>query len=169
MATLQEKLNDDWKAAMRSGDTLRRDTLSGLRATVKNEEIQARAGGTTAATAAATGAAPSMDDATVIKVIEREAKKRRDAIEEYERANRPDRAEAEQAELRVLQEYLPQQLSDAELEDLARQAVNEVCAERLSDLGKVMPVLMPRVQGRADGRRVNAVVRQLLNQPGQLS
>ena len=138
---------------MRSGDPLRRDTLSSLRAAIKNEEIQTRTAGATAS---------PLDDAAVQKVIEREAKKRRDAIEEYERANRPDRVAAEQAELKILQEYLPQQLSDEELEAIARQVIEEISAERISDLGKVMQILMPRVQGRAEGRRVNAVVRQLL-------
>jgi uncharacterized protein len=159
MATLQEKLNDEWKAAMRSGDTLRRDTLSGLRAAIKNEEIQARTAGT--------GAGAALDDAAVRRVIEREAKKRRDAIEEYEKANRPDRAAAEKAELLILQEYLPQQMSEAELETLARQAIGEVDAnggaKGAAALGAVMKALMPRVQGRADGKRVNEVVRRLLS------
>ena len=115
MATLQEKLNDDWKAAMRSGDTLRRDTLSGLRAAIKNEEIQAR----TAGARAEGGQTAALDETAVQRVVEREAKKRRDAIEEYERASRPDRADAERAELAILQEYLPE-LSDVEIKEVAR-------------------------------------------------
>jgi uncharacterized protein YqeY len=156
MATLQERLNDEWKAAMRSGDTLRRDTLSGLRAAIKNEEIQARTGG-------AGSGGGVLDDAAVQRVIEREAKKRRDAIEEYEKANRPDRAAAEKAELQILQEYLPQQMNDEELETVARQAISEAGASGVAAMGAVMKTLMPRVQGRADGKRVNEVVRRLLS------
>jgi hypothetical protein len=156
MASLQERLNDEWKAAMRSGDTLRRDTLSGLRAAIKNEEIQSRTGG-------AGAGATSLDDAAVQRVIEREAKKRRDAIEEYEKASRPDRAAAEQAELQILQEYLPQQMGDEELETLVQQAIDETGASGGAAMGAVMKTLMPRVQGRADGKRVNEVVRRLLS------
>jgi uncharacterized protein YqeY len=155
MATLQERLNDEWKAAMRSGDTLRRDTLSGLRAAIKNEEIQSRTGGASGAT--------SLDDVAAQRVIEREAKKRRDAIEEYEKASRPDRAAAERDELRILQEYLPQQMSDEELETLVRQTIDETGASGGAAIGAVMKTVMPRVQGRADGKRVNEAVRRLLS------
>ena len=136
---------------MRSGDTQRRDIMSGLRAAIKRAEIDARGGDSWKG-----------DDADVQGVIEREAKKRRDAIEEYTKANREDRADAERAELSVLQEFLPQQLSDEELEAIVRGAIEESGAQGQSAMGKLMPLVMPRVQGRADGKRVNAVVRQLL-------
>src|SRR5690349_11240377 len=103
-----EQITNAWKDAMRSGDTLRRDTLSGLRAAIKNMEIEAR------------GSEVATDDAAVQRVIEREAKKRRDAIEEYEKAGRPDRAESERAELAILAEFLPEPLTDEELEALVR-------------------------------------------------
>lgn len=150
---LQEKLNDDWKAAMRSGDTLRRDTLSGLRAAAKNAAIEQRAAG-------AEGTA--LDDEAAIKVIEREAKKRRDAIEEYDKAGRADRAASERAELEILREYLPQPLSDEELESVVGAVIAKTGAAGAADMGRVMKALMPRVQGRADGKRVNETVRRLL-------
>jgi uncharacterized protein YqeY len=152
MSTLQERITDDWKNAMRSGDTQRRDTMSGLRAAIKRAEIDARGG------EAWTGS-----DAEVQGVIEREAKKRRDAIDEYTKAGREDRAELERAELEILQEFLPQQLTDEELETAVRAAIEETGASKPSDMGALMKAVMPRVQGRADGKRVNSVVRQLLS------
>lgn len=138
---------------MRSGDTLRRDTLSGLRAAVKNAAIEGRAAGDDST---------SLDDEATQKVIEREAKKRRDAIEEYEKAGRADRAASERAELEILQEYLPQQMTDAELESTVGAVIAETGAAGPADMGRLMKALMPRVQGRADGKRVNEVVRRLL-------
>lgn len=149
---MQEQLNEQWKAAMRSGDTLRRDTLSGLRAEIKNAQINAR-----------TGAGDVVfDDEQTQGVIEREAKKRRDAIEEYEKADRPDRAQAEQAELEILGEFLPQQLSDEELESIARETQTAAGYSSMKDMGAFMKTLKPLVAGRADGKRVNEVVKRLL-------
>ncbi len=124
----------------------------------KNAEINARTGGTTAS---GTGSTP-LDDAAVQQVIEREAKKRREAIEEYERLGRPDRAVSERAELEILQEFLPPPLTDEELEALVRQTINEVGAEHTAAMGKAMQALMPRIAGRADGKRAGALVRKLL-------
>jgi len=137
---------------MRSGDTVRRDTLSQVRAAVKNAEINAR-------TAAG---APELDDAAVQQVIEREAKKRREAMAEFEKAGRAERVAAERAELEVLQEFLPAPLGAEELDALVREAIAETGAVGPGDIGKVMPVLMPRVSGRADGKQDSALVRQIL-------
>ncbi len=157
MSTLQERITDDWKAAMRSGDTQRRDTMSGLRAAIKRAEIDARGSADAKGSEAWTGS-----DAEVQAVIEREAKKRRDAIDEYSKAGREDRAALERAELEILQEFLPQQLTDGELESIVRAAIEETGAGKPADMGALMKAVMPRVQGRADGKRVNAIVRQLL-------
>lgn len=151
--TLNEKLNDEWKIAMRNKDALRRDTLAGLRAAIKKAEIDSR-----------TDAKPfdAGDDAQTQAVIEREAKKRRDAIEEYGKVNREDRADAERAELVILQEFLPQPLSSEELETLVRAAIEESGASKMSDMGAVMKLLVPRTSGRADGKQVNNLVRAAL-------
>ena len=138
---------------MRSGDTLRRDTLSGLRAAIKNMEIEARGSESEGA----------IDDAAVQRVIEREAKKRRDAIEEYEKAGRSDRAEAERAELAILAEFLPEPLTDEELEALVQAVIEETGATKMADMGRVMQALVPRMEGRADGKQANGVVRRLLS------
>ncbi|HVF85709.1 MAG TPA: GatB/YqeY domain-containing protein, partial [Abditibacteriaceae bacterium] len=149
---LQQQLNEEWKTAMRNKDALRRDTLSGLRAAIKRAEIDARAG----------DGDVIFDDAQTQGVIEREAKKRRDSIDEYTKANRDDLAQKERDELAILAEFLPQQLSDEELESLVKVAVEESGAKTPKDMGVLMKTLMPRVQGRADGKRVNEVVKRLL-------
>lgn len=151
--SLQQQIIDGWKDAMKSGATQRRDVFSMLRAAIKNAEIEQQTG------------IGAMDDEGVLRVVEREAKKRRDAIEEYSRAGRADRAEAEAAELEILQEFLPAQLSAEELEALVRQAVSEAGATSPKEMGAVMKVLAPRVQGRADGKATSNLVRQILSTP----
>ena len=147
-----EKITEGWKDAMRSGQTQRKDVLSTLRAAIKKEEIDSRSGGESVA----------LDDAGIMRVIEREAKKRRDAADEYDKYGRAERAEAERAELAILQEFLPQQLSDDELDAVVRAAIAEVGAAAPGDMGKVMPVAMAQAAGRADGKRISASVRKSL-------
>ena len=137
---------------MRTGETQRKETLNVLRAAVKKEEIDARVGGESAA----------LDDAGVMRVIEREAKKRRDAAAEYEKYGRADRAALELAELAILQEFLPAQLSDEGLDSIVRDAIAESGATGPADMGKVMPVVMARAAGQADGKRISGAVRKLL-------
>ncbi len=137
---------------MKAGQGQRRDVLSGLRAAVKNAEIDAKTG------------VGQLDDAGVQRVIEREAKKRRDAIEEYNKAGRPDRAQIEQEELVILQEFLPAQLTTEELEALVAQTVAEAGANSPKDMGAVMKLLTPKIAGRADGRAASETVKRLLSQ-----
>ena len=179
MLNLQQQLNEEWKTAMRNKDALRRDTLSGLRAAIKRAEIDAKSVEIEAR--AKDTDAPDMDDldhnpnrevvrakdvifddAQSQAVIEREAKKRRDSIDEYTKANRDDLAQKERDELAILAEFLPQQLTDEELESLVKVAIEESGAKTPKDMGVLMKTLMPRVQGRADGKRVNEVVKRLL-------
>ncbi len=154
MATLTEQINEGWKQAMRDGATQRKDTLSGLRAAIKRQEIDARG---------SDEGFDASDDAQVQKVIEREAKKRRDAIEEYEKFDRPERAQAEREELQILQEFLPQQLDEAEIRAIVQSAIEESGANGMKDMGAVMKVALPKIAGRADGKAVNAIVRELLS------
>lgn len=136
---------------MKSGQTQRRDVLSGLRAAVKNAEIDAKSG------------IGQLDDDGVQKVVEREAKKRRDAIEEYTKVNRPDRAQTEREEMEILQEFLPAQLSDDELENLVRETIAEANASSPKDMGAVMKLLSPKIAGVADGRAASECVKRLLS------
>jgi len=153
--SLQQQINDGWKDAMKSGATQRRDVLSGLRAAVKNAEIEARTSGGEGV--------GTMEDDGVLRVVEREAKKRRDAIEEYSKLNREDRAQLEREELAILQEFLPAQLSDEELEAAVKAAISEAGASSPKDMGNVMKVLAPKIQGRADGKTASNLVRQFLS------
>ena len=149
---LQQQIVEGWKEAMKAGQGQRRDVLSGLRAAVKNAEIEAKSG------------VGQMDDAGVLKVIEREAKKRPDAIEEYTKAGRADRAQAEQEELAILQEFLPAQFTAEELEAIVRETVAEAGASSPKDMGAVMKLLTPKIAGRADGRAASETVKRLLSQ-----
>jgi len=142
------RIQEDLKAAMKSGDTQRKDALRMLAAAIKQVEIDSRA-------------EPSEEQ--VYGILMSEAKKRRDSIDEARKAGRNDIADHEQMELGLIESYLPQQLTRAELEAEAQKAIAESGAKSAKEMGNVMKVLMPRVKGRADGKLVNEVVRSLLN------
>ena len=145
----KETLEADLKSAMRAGDDVRKRTLRILLTEIKLVEVDRRG---------------PLDEPALLAVIQKEAKSRRDTIEEAKRANRNDIVASTQAELDILQNYLPQPLTPDELETLARQVIDEVEASGPEFVGKVMKVLMPRVQGRSEGKVVNALVRTLLNE-----
>lgn len=144
----KEAVQENLKAAMKSGDTRRREALRLLMAAFKQVEVDQRK-------------TLSADD--VIAILMSEAKKRRESVEDMQRAERFDLAEQEQYELSVIEEFLPRQMDDDSLRALAQEAVAETGASSVKEIGAVMRVLMPRVQGQADGKRVNAIVRELLS------
>jgi uncharacterized protein YqeY len=141
------ELESELHAAMRSGDDLRKRTLRMILASVKLAEVDRRG---------------ELDEAGMQAVLQREVKTRQEAIVDAEKAQRPDLAAASRAELAIVQAYLPAQLSTDELEQLTRQAIATTGAAGPQDMGKVMKEVMPRVQGRADGKTVNEIVRRLL-------
>ncbi len=143
---LKERLNTDLHDAMRQRAELRRDTLRMVLAALHNAEI---------------AAGHELDDDGTLAVLAKEAKQRRESIEEFRKGNRPDLVDKEEAELAVISEYLPQQATREELMEAARRVVQETGASGPRDLGKVMPVLMQQFRGRAEGREVNEVVREL--------
>lgn len=145
--TLTERLEAAMHDAMRARDERRTQTLRMAMAAAHNQEI-------------ARGR-PLTDD-EVIEVLTRQVKQRRESIEMYRSAGREDRAAAEEAEAAILAEFLPEQLSEAEIEALARDAIAETGASSPGDLGRVMGALSPRTKGRADGRLVSDIVRRLL-------
>jgi uncharacterized protein YqeY len=145
--TIRERLEFDLKEAMRAGDTTARDAIRYILAAVKNAEIEARG---------------TSSPANVEAALQRLNKQLSDAIEQYQSANRTDLAERESAQLAVLKRYLPAELSDEELALIVADAVQETGAAGPKDMGRVMPVALRKVAGRADGRRVNAAVRQAL-------
>ncbi len=146
--TLRDQLNEDVKNAMRAKDTETRDTLRLLLAAIKQEEIDNQV---------------TLDDAGVQAVINKQAKQRRESIEEYTKANRLDLAEEEQQQLVIIERYLPQMMSREEVEAIAKQVIAETGVTDAKGMGQVMGKLMPQVKGKADGRLVNEVVRELLN------
>jgi hypothetical protein len=103
-----------------------------------------------------------LDDGEIIEVLSREVKKRKDDMAEYERLGKKDVAESLAREIDILLSYLPQQLTDDEVEEIVRQTIFEIGANSLKDMGKVMNAVMPKVKGRADGRVVNTIVKKLL-------
>ena len=151
MTSLRERLRDDLKDAMRARDAVRRNTIRLVEAAIKNAEIEKR------------GAELSEQD--IQAILQRQVKQRLDSIEQYEQADRPDLADAERAEIAVIEVYLPQQLSRAEIETAARAAIDQLGATGPNDRGKVMGRLMSQLRGQADGATVNAVVSDLLSPP----
>jgi uncharacterized protein YqeY len=149
--SIRQQLEEGLKTAMRAGDQTGRDAIRFILAAVKNAEIEARV-----------GTAPVDEVATLRKV----GKQLSDAAEQYRQAGRLDLAEKEEAQLRVLQHYLPAELPDDELAALANEAVRESGATGPREMGKVMPVLIKKADGRADGRRISAAARAALESLG---
>jgi len=149
MSRLKDRLRSDLTDAIRSRDQLRADTLRMVLTSVTTEEV------------AGTEARQLSDD-EVLKVVAKEAKKRREASSAYTGAGRAELAAREDAELSVVEEYLPVQLGDEEIEALVAEAVAETGATGMPQLGLVMKTVQPRVAGRADGGRVAAIVRRVL-------
>jgi uncharacterized protein YqeY len=150
VAELKERLRADLNAAMRARDQVRMRTLRMALTSITNEEV-------------AGASARDLTDDEVVRVLTREARKRREAAEAFGAAGRSDQAAAERAEGDVLAGYLPAQLSDDELAALVDAAIAETGASSLSGLGQVMKTVTPRVAGRADGARVAAEVRRRLS------
>lgn len=147
--TLRERLDADMKTAMREKDTVRLSTVRMVKSAVKYKEVEP-------------GATGPLDDAGIILVLNSEVKKRRDAIAEYQKANRADLADKEEAELKILQTYLPEPLTPEQIAVLVDQAIVESGAKGPKDMGLVMKALMPKTSGRADGKVVSELVKKKL-------
>ena len=149
MAELKERLRADLTSAIRARDEVRTATVRMVLTALTTEEVAGKQ-------------ARELEDAEVLKVIAREAKKRREAAEAYDAAGRTELAERERAEGEVLAEYLPRQLDDAELTELVRAAIDEAGATEPRQMGAVMKLVTPRIAGRAEGARASAEVRRQL-------
>ena len=145
---MKQKLMDDLKQAMRSRDKLRLSVIRLVMSAVKNTEIARRA---------------DLSDTDILGVIAKEARQRQESIEAFKEGNRHDLVAREEAELAILQEYLPEQMTREEIIAAARQVIEEVGAQGPGDKGKVMPKIIAQLKGRADGREINAVVTELLS------
>ncbi|MDQ0190478.1 GatB/YqeY domain-containing protein [Alicyclobacillus cycloheptanicus] len=144
---LSEQLSEDMKQAMKEKDKLRLSVIRMVRAAVKNKEIE-------------TGAALTDDE--VLGIVQKELKQRRDSLQAFESGGRADLVDEAKAEIAVLESYLPAQLSEDELRDIAARIIAEVGATGKRDTGKVMSKLMPEIRGKADGKLAQQVVQTLL-------
>ena len=148
--SLKEKLQSDLTDAMRSRDELRSSTIRMVLTAIKNEEVSGKE-------------ARELSDSEIITVLSREAKKRREAAEAFEQAGAKDRADTEKAEGGVIAEYLPKQLSEAEIKTLISTALQETGANTPAQMGLVMKALQPKIAGKADGGMVSSLVKAALS------
>jgi uncharacterized protein YqeY len=153
---LKEQLAEDLKAAMRGGDTVRRDTLRGVLTAISNAEIARVNVKDEAATR------QGLPEPDVLDVVQKQAKQRRESIEEFRKGGRQDLVDKEAAELAILESYLPAQLSRDDVADAVRNIITETGASGPSDKAKVMPRAIAVLKGKADGRLINEVVTELL-------
>ena len=145
---LEDQIMSDFKQAMKNKETVRTSTLSLLRSQLKYVLIEKKA--------------DKLADSDVITVIKKQAKQRQDAIEQYEKGGRPELAEKEKQELAILKSYLPVEMDEAQLRTLVQEAVSELKATSIKDMGKVMPVVIAKAAGRADSKAISETVKQIL-------
>ena len=146
--TLKERLMEDMKVSMRNKETLKKSVITMIRASVKQKKVDDRV---------------DVNDDDVIELIAKQLKQRKDALVEFEKAERDDLIAQTKAEIEILASYLPQQLTDEELEAVVRDAVAEVNAQSVKDMGKIMGKVMAVAKGRVDGKRINEMVKKVLN------
>jgi uncharacterized protein YqeY len=146
-SALKQKLADDLKQAMRDGNKVKRSAIRLAIAAIKNTEIARQT---------------ALEDGDILGVIAKEIRQRKESIEAFKQGGRPELVAIEEAEMAVLEQYLPQQMSRDEIVAEARRVIEEVGAESIRDKGKVMPPLIARLKGKADGREINEVVTELL-------
>ena len=147
-ASIRERLTGDLKQAMKAGDNARRSVIRMVMAALKNAEIAKRG---------------TLEESEVLGVIAKEARQRQESIDAFKQGDRQDLVDKEEKEMAILQEYLPEQATHDEIVAAARTVIADVGAEGPRDKGKVMPVLIGRLKGKADGREINAVVTELLS------
>lgn len=145
--SLKDQLLEDLKNAMKDKDVLKKNTVQMVRAAILQVEKDSKI---------------TLDDDGILEIIAKELKKRRDVLPEYEKSGRQDLIESLNAEAEILLQYLPAQLTEAELEVLIKQVIEETGASSARDMGKVMQAIMPKVKGKADGKMINMIAKKLL-------
>ncbi|ANE47314.1 aspartyl-tRNA amidotransferase [Paenibacillus swuensis] len=145
--SLSERLNGDMKQAMRDQDKFKLSVIRMIRSNIKNQEIDLKR---------------DLNDDEVLDILAREIKQRKDSLQEFDKAGREDLATQVKAEIEIIGQYLPQQLTEEEITAIVQQTIQEVGASSKADMGKVMSALMPKTKGRADGKLVNQAVQQFL-------
>ena len=145
--SINKQLRDALTEALKSGDTQRKTTLRMALASIKNAEVEAR---------------KELEEDLVLNLLQKEVKARQETIESAIKAQRPDLIEKAEQEIKILNEFLPQQLSAEELRVLVQEAIDESGASSMAEIGKVMGALMPKIRGKADGKQANQIVQELL-------
>ena len=144
---LSDRLTDDMKQAMKDKNKSDLSTIRMMRASIKNQEIELKR---------------PLDDNEILDVLSREIKQRKDSLQEFDKAGRQDLVDNLAAEIEIISQYLPEQLTEEEILEIVRQTIQELGASSKADMGKVMGALMPKTKGRADGKLVNNAVQQFL-------
>ena len=145
--SIENQLRDALTKALKSGETQRKTTLRMALASIKNAEVEAR---------------EVLKDDLVLNLLQKEVKARQETIDSAKKAQRPDLIEKAEEEIKILKEFLPQQLSADELRVLVQEAIQESGASSMAEIGKIMGALMPKIRGRADGKQANQIVRELM-------
>ena len=149
--SLMKKIDEDLIRAMKARDTFTTTVLRGLKSDIKNAQI---AGGTRG---------EEISDEKIIEILSSAAKRRRDSIEQFTAGNRKDLADKETAELEIIQRYLPEQLSEEKVREIVSATIDEEGVESLKELGKLMKALMPKLKGKADGKLVSSLAKEMLS------
>ncbi|HHV45677.1 MAG TPA: GatB/YqeY domain-containing protein [Tissierellia bacterium] len=144
---LKEKLIEDLKSSMKNKDTIRKNTITMIRAAIKQREVDERI---------------QLDDDGIIEIISKQLKEKKNVIEDFKRGQRQDLVEQTEKEMEILLEYLPKQLSEEDIRKIVMETVKEVNASSMKDIGLVMKSVMPKLKGKADGSTVNKIVKEIL-------
>ena len=144
---LKETLAEDLKESMKSKDKVKKNVITMVRAAIKQREVDERI---------------ELSDAEIIDIMAKQVKQKKDSIEEFQKGNRLDLVNLTNEEIKILLNYLPPQLSEEELEQIVKDAIEETQAQTKKDLGKLMAVIMPKVKGKADGKQINQIVARYL-------
>ncbi len=146
--TLKDKLMDDLKESMKNKEQVRKSVVTLIRSAIKQKEVDERV---------------EVSEEDVLVIIQKQLKQRKDALEEFKKAQREDLILQTEQEIDILTQYLPKQLTDDELESIIRDIINQIGATTMKDMGKIMGLATPKVQGKADGKRINEVAKKFLN------
>lgn len=147
--TLKEKLMEDLKSAMRNKEKRRKDTITMLRAAIKQREVDERI---------------ELADEDVLAIVGKQVKQKRESIKDFQKAERIDLVEQAEEEIELLMAYLPEQLTEEEIDEIVREAIAVTGASSMRDMGRIMGVVMPKVKGKADGSLISLSAKKLLNQ-----
>ena len=146
--SLKERLMADLKDAMKNKDKLRKDVITMVRAAIKQKEVDERV---------------ELDDSDILDIISKQLKEKKSSIDEFKKGNRQDLVDQTNDEIEILLKYLPEQLSDEELKEIIKKVIDENEITSMKDIGKLMKNVMPLIKGKADGKQVNLIAKELLN------